>query len=876
MRFHRVRLWNYRGVDNCEVAFFTEGVTVIEGPNEVGKTSIPEGIDLLFDLMDSSKSRRVRSVKPVGRDEGPEVEVEVSSGRYRFLYRKRWLRRSMTTLKIISPQHEQLSGRAAHERVKEILAETLDSALWKALRVEQGTELVIPKFDVPSLGRALDRAAGGASSTEQHDDLWSLICDERERHWTLTGRPKGKRTAQQQAVEQARMRVSELAQQLDRMEDDVSEMNRLAVEAQQLETTQDRCERRERELSGQWESVQRLNQKVDRLSADHSTALEKQSRLTAEWKSRRDAARTVEERQGQLAALESEARQAAPILAAATERAAAVEAGLDKARTALRIAESEQRRADDDRDHHRRCIEVQQLTERYNRVVEAEKTLEEAENRLAFAKVDEELVVKIEQAHLAVVRAEAAVASVETTAKRELSMRVDGEDVILGEGETQHTTVEDEVVLTIPDVAQLRVRAGTGSKSLAVERRKARDDLRRLCDTAAVADLTEARAAAEQRKEVQRARDEALETIERDLRDLTVDVLRSKAEGLSRRITSYEAERPQDSPLPPDFEAAKRIAADNNRVVGDLQAEFKSLERVAESAADVLDGERINESNLSGRIKIAQDAKTQAVNFLEAARKQRSDDEITTDLATAERHVETTGESLEKAEKNLRAADPESLASRLSNAREAAQRTHEDLQSNRDRGNVLRGRLAVESEKGLHTRRDEEASRLRHLEREHQRSEAKAQAAALLYNIFARCRQKARLHYVVPFKRKIEQFGRIVFNASFTVDIDDDLRVMRRTLDGDTLRVDQLSTGAQEQLGVISRLACAAIVSPDGGGAPVIIDDALGWSDPSRLERMGAAIAAAGGQCQTIILTCTPGRYAHIGKATTIRLPSRA
>ena len=61
---------------------------------------------------------------------------------------------------------------------------------------------------------------------------------------------------------------------------------------------------------------------------------------------------------------------------------------------------------------------------------------------------------------------------------------------------------------------------------------------------------------------------------------------------------------------------------------------------------------------------------------------------------------------------------------------------------------------------------------------------------------------------------------------------------------------------------------------PDGGGAPVIIDDALGWSDPDRLERMGAAIAAAGQHCQVIILTCTPGRYAHIGNSNTIQLPT--
>lgn len=54
----------------------------------------------------------------------------------------------------------------------------------------------------------------------------------------------------------------------------------------------------------------------------------------------------------------------------------------------------------------------------------------------------------------------------------------------------------------------------------------------------------------------------------------------------------------------------------------------------------------------------------------------------------------------------------------------------------------------------------------------------------------------------------------------------------------------------------------------------MILDDALGWSDPSRLQRMGAAINAAGSDCQVIILTCTPGRYAHIGNATVVRLPT--
>ena len=34
MRLHRVRLWNFRGVRECDVAFATTGVTIVDGPNE--------------------------------------------------------------------------------------------------------------------------------------------------------------------------------------------------------------------------------------------------------------------------------------------------------------------------------------------------------------------------------------------------------------------------------------------------------------------------------------------------------------------------------------------------------------------------------------------------------------------------------------------------------------------------------------------------------------------------------------------------------------------------------------------------------------------------------------------------------------------------
>ena len=75
----------------------------------------------------------------------------------------------------------------------------------------------------------------------------------------------------------------------------------------------------------------------------------------------------------------------------------------------------------------------------------------------------------------------------------------------------------------------------------------------------------------------------------------------------------------------------------------------------------------------------------------------------------------------------------------------------------------------------------------------------------------------------------------------------------------------------QEQISLLSRLACAMAVSENGGGS-LILDDALGYTDPERLKLMGAVLAQAAKECQIIILTCVPDRYSHVGDATVVRL----
>jgi len=56
------------------------------------------------------------------------------------------------------------------------------------------------------------------------------------------------------------------------------------------------------------------------------------------------------------------------------------------------------------------------------------------------------------------------------------------------------------------------------------------------------------------------------------------------------------------------------------------------------------------------------------------------------------------------------------------------------------------------------------------------------------------------------------------------------------------------------------------------GGMPLILDDALGYTDPERLRLMGAVLARAARECQIVIFTCLPDRYAAIGDATVVAI----
>jgi hypothetical protein len=157
---------------------------------------------------------------------------------------------------------------------------------------------------------------------------------------------------------------------------------------------------------------------------------------------------------------------------------------------------------------------------------------------------------------------------------------------------------------------------------------------------------------------------------------------------------------------------------------------------------------------------------------------------------------------------------------------------------------------------------------------EHDSLRRRAGAARRVFETLSRHRAEAQTKYSEPLQSRIESLGRSVYGPTFRIWLDDDLAVSERELDGARLPVAALSTGAQEQLAIITRLAISHLVSTGDSSVPVIFDDALGWSDKARLRDMGALLGRAGDHGQVIILTCMPDRYEYVPKATFIKLES--
>jgi len=432
--------------------------------------------------------------------------------------------------------------------------------------------------------------------------------------------------------------------------------------------------------------------------------------------------------------------------------------------------------------------------------------------------------------------------------------------------------VERPLRIVVPGAIEIEVTPGTSLDELILARDGADHELQEALEKAGVGSVDSARAAHRARTEAQREEQEAARALKENLRDLDLETMDAKIGTVHAWVKSFEAERAEDMPLPEDgFDTAQQAKKEAEEAQHRARAELEKAQREAEAAERRLGERKQRAGEMNVALRMALEAERAAQEELVAARDEKGDAALEQELkraATAAREAEEIKDAEAAA---LRAAHPDRARDLKRNAEQAAATTASRLKTARDELQTLELRLELAGSNGLFEEREQARTLHLRAERELERLARRAAAADLLYELLCEERDRARRTYAAPLRERIIGLGRYLFDESFSVDLDDDLCIAQRTLDGKTLPFEELSTGAQEQLALIARLACALLVD-EKEGAPLIFDDTLGYADPERLEGMCALLARAGERCQVIVLTSTPGRYRQVGEFQTVRL----
>jgi len=577
----------------------------------------------------------------------------------------------------------------------------------------------------------------------------------------------------------------------------------------------------------------------------------------------------IETRATTIAAADAEVQEAAAAQATVRAEAEACDGAVEEAiqllAAAQRRAETARRTVDQLGDRE----QADRLRARLAKIDAHQRERDSVCAELSAAGMTEELIRRIENAAAAVDRVGGQLAlisaEVEFTAAADIELAVGDQRVSLSAGQRWSITATGPTEVEVPGVLTARVIPGATTLDIQSKHAEAQQELADALTAAGVADPAAARVADQRRRELQASRDQLAATLAGLCGDEQPDQLRNRVARLGA-----------DQPAEPDVFAtditgarAELDAAETARAAADAECETRRRTAAAASC-------RLTETSTRSTVLLNK-AATQRAELDTAkedlARERASvcDDDLAAAADAGLRAAQTAEQRAVELAEALAATAPDAVATELAEATDAAESLHERYE---DAARALREisiELSLIGSEGRQGKLDAAETEREHAASQHTGVGRRARAAELLRSVMARHRDTTRLRYVEPYRAELLRLGRPVFGPTFEVDVDSDLCIRSRTLDGTTVPYESLSGGAKEQLGILARLAGAALVAKEDT-VPVVIDDALGFTDPHRLAKMGEVFDTIGSHGQVIVLTCSPDRYDGVKGAHRIDL----
>ncbi|MFK8251929.1 AAA family ATPase [Ancylobacter terrae] len=862
MKLLALRLFNVKRFAGRGVAIegIGDGVNVLCAANEFGKSTSFEALHALFFQPHASTAGDVRNLRPYSGG-NPLVEVDLATPAGTFRITKQFYGRGAA--RVVDLARGQIVAQA--DEAEAFIAELVGGGtagpaglLWvrqgatgieKRSKSEEEGETKVRTSLLQSVQGEVEAVTGGRRMSQ----IMAAVDEALARLVTATGRPKAgeryaaaidERDALQQRESRLGAEVRSLREaldtrsaaarrlaELDRPED--RHQRRHAIEAAQaaFDAARSRAEAL-RAAEAELRLLQEQRSNAHRALGDFRGALEKATGLDAEFADH-------ERRRAQALASREAATASARGARAAVEAAEAAE---QEARTRLTRLEA----ALGARDAAARLSELEQRLEAAEAVREE---IETGEAELKLLRLPEAPVLELEALDLDIAKlralAEAARPSlVVAYAPAAPVVTLDGEPLRPGEARSYDGQSE----LAIPGIGTVTLRSGResgGEKPLqaAEERRRV------LLASIGVGDLASARA---RRSEAQRA--------EATLREKKMRMQLLAPEGLAKlraEIASQRAAAAAGLELTENPDQVRGAHADAVDRLLAVREAWRAAELVQSSAGDEL---------LAAELGVARvEAQRQALEAILGPAPGRGDRErmLAMRLADLDVSFARQQEAVERLRKD--AADLASAEATLRRLRSVGQAAEEEVGRLREEIAGLTAEIRARSEDAVEEKWRECTEALASAT---QRVTRYAKEVAVLQRLRAAletARGDARETYLRPVMTELRPLLGLLFD-DVSISFDEKTLLPHKiSRNGQEEDVDRLSGGMREQLSVLTRLAFARLLARDGRPAPVILDDALVYSDDDRIEKMFDALHRQARDQQVIVFSCRQRAFQKLG-----------
>lgn len=307
--------------------------------------------------------------------------------------------------------------------------------------------------------------------------------------------------------------------------------------------------------------------------------------------------------------------------------------------------------------------------------------------------------------------------------------------------------------------------------------------------------------------------------------------------------------------------------------------------RPAEQVASDLEAAETRDAELRGRLRAATeavaDAREKAATSeaaLAAARDRREQAEAhagaanarearRSELANAAQVAAKEAEGKAQALASLKADAPDSAtaAANLKRAEAAFENARKRREHLAERRADLSARIDTRAHEGVEERRDEVAERMRSISARADRYAAEVAALVRPRDALEAARDGAREAYFEPVQKELRPLLRILHDDAGIDWETDSITPGALRRGGETEAFETLSGGTQEQIAILTRLAFARLFARRGQHLPIILDDALVYSDDDRIVKMFTALNRVALEQQIIVFSCRQLAFAGLG-----------